>query len=162
MEFQKSKKIAPASAREILKTNYHQEHTKATDSWYRGRVDQADAAKNAKKWKDTIDKTFPETLDSNSKNFMWKRAKQLKDEFTEGMLSRDELHPVKGIEVNGTIHTVVDTERLKGLDSVRREIAWNTKNEKKLKEYKNIMRHLVPDDSGATDIERFRPIRHGK
>lgn len=87
---------------------------------------------------------------------MWKRAKLLKDEFTVGMLSNDELHPVSKIEKNGVISTVVDRAKMKSLNSVSRQMAWNKKNETKVREYKNIMRHLMPDDPSATDIEKYR------
>lgn len=129
------------------------------DSWWNGRIDMKQAVQNAKMYVKSYENTLPETLNPDLKNQMWKRAKQLKDEFSVGMLSREELHPVKGFLENGTTKYVVDEEKLRVNRSAEREAVWNKKNESKINEYKNLMRHLNPDDPNAGDIERFRPHR---
>lgn len=116
-----------------------------------------EAIKNAKLYKKDYERTLPETLKVESQNQMWVRAKQLKDQFTVGMLSRSESHPVKGFMDNGTMKWVVDEEKLRAMRSVEREAAWQKQNELKIREFKNIMRHLNPDDPNAGDTERYRP-----
>jgi len=147
------KKVAPLSARRDLQENIRRERENLRNSSIQ---DKWRAQKEAKKWEDTLENSRPETLTVEAKNAMWKRAKLLKDEFTVGMLSNDELHPVSKIEKNGVISTVVDRAKMKSLNSVSRQMAWNKKNETKVREYKNIMRHLMPDDPSATDIEKYR------
>ena len=124
--------------------------------------DKQEARKNYDNLTKQYDRTKPETLSSETQNHLWKKAKQLKDEFMIGMLSRDELHPVKGFLVDGAMKTVIDEEKLRSLNSVKREQEWAKRNEIRIREFKNIMRHLCPDDPSATDIERFRPHRRIK
>lgn len=154
---QLNKQIAGKDARENMETRMKAAQVQFTDPWYKGRVDVNDAMKNYKDIKRDYDRTSPEKLSPEVKNVMWKKAKQLKDEFIIGMLSRDELHPIKSIQREGSIINVVDNERMMSLRSVERNILWYKKNENKLNEFKNIMRHLCPDDSLAGDIERYRP-----
>ena len=154
---QMTKEVAKPSALNILKARSGSEQNKASDPWYRARIDPNEAAKNAKIYKNSYEKVLPETLSPQSQNEMWKKAKQLKDKFTVGMLSREELHPVKGFTDNGTMKVVVDEERMRTLRSTERELAWQRKNENNIKDFKNIMRHLNPDDPNAGDIEKFRP-----
>lgn len=122
-------------------------------------IDRDDARKTYENNRRNYERTCPEKLSPAVQNTMWKRAKQLKDEFVIGMLSQDELHPVKGIEVNGAMQYIVDNEKMASYRSVDRNNDWYKRNEGKLSEYKNIMRHLCPDNPSATDIERFRPRR---
>ena len=42
-------------------------------------------------------------------------------------------------------------------DAESLQLAWDKKNQNKVREYKNIMRHLAPDNPSATDIEKWRP-----
>ena len=161
MEKQFSKEISKPAAREILKERIGQEEFKAVNPFWKARIDANEAAKNSRQYKKDYERTLPETLSSQVQNQMWKRAKQLKDEFIVGMLSRDELHPVKGFMENGTMKYVVDEEILRFNHSVDRESAWLRKNEIKIKEYKNIMRHLNPNDPNAGDIEKFRVRNRG-
>ena|SRR3990167_7421510 len=156
-DHQVHKEISKISARTILKERVGQETTKSIDPWWRARVDAQDAAKNAKMYKKDYERTLPETLAPSTQSQMWKRAKQLKDEFTMGMLSKDDLHPVKGFMENGAMKWVVDESRLQANRSVDREMAWQKKNNGKIEEFKNLMRHLDADNPSAGDIERFRP-----
>ena len=152
-----NKEIAKVSAREILRQNSGVENIKSIDPWYKSRVDWQEAAKNAKVYKKDYERTLPERLAPQTQNEMWKRAKQIKDQFTMGMLSRDELHPVKAFTDGGAIKCVVDEERMRSINSVERERTWQNKNDNKIKEFKNLMRHLNPDDPNAGDIEKYRP-----
>jgi hypothetical protein len=160
MEHQRVKEISPLSARQVLEENIASERSKLNGSdskLNRGHMfDKAEVTKNIKTLTQQYDKGRPETLSSDVTNTMWKRAKQLKDEFTVGMLTRDELHPVKGFLVEGAMKYVIDDDKVGALNSVKRELEWSKKNEPKIKEYKNIMRHLCPDDPSATDVEKFR------
>lgn len=158
---QMQKEVAKPAALAQLKALVRQEEIKATDKWYRGRVDTAEAAKNARNFGRNLDKVNPETLTSAAKDMMWRRAKQLKDEFSVGMLSKEELHPVKGFQDKDRMVWVVDEERMRALNSVERNSAWNKRNEGKVREFKSLMRHLCPDNPNAGDIERFRPKLRG-
>lgn len=159
LEHQMRKEISGLDARKTLETNIRVAHKQATDPWFKGRVDQGDAMKNYKMYQKNHERTCPEKLDPAAQNAMWKRAKQLKDEFILGMLSYDELQPLKGIQVNGAMQYVVDWERLNTNRNVERNTKWYAANDKKIIEFKNIMRHLCPDDPVAADIEKFRPRR---
>ncbi len=159
LEHQMKKEIAGKDARTIMETKMKVAYAQFTDPWFRGRVDVNDAMKTYKDIKRDSDRTAPETLSPEVKNVMWKRAKQLKDEFVVGMLSRDELHPIKTMQVDGSAVNIVDHERMNSLRSVERNNAWYKRNETKLVEFKNIMRHLCPDDPMASDFEKFRPYR---
>jgi len=161
-EQQMNKKIAKPDARKLLKSNLDSNMAKITDPWLRTRVDTSDALKHIKQYKKDYERTAPEKLTAGSKNVMWKRAKLLKDSFTVGMLSREELHPVKTFETNGKIQVVVNEERMASLNTVQREGAWQNKNNELVREFKNIMRHLNPDNPHAGDIERFRPKRRDR
>ena len=154
---QRMKEIAKPVALNQLDTMVRQEHIKATDPWYRSRVDTAEATKNEKKFRTNLDKVSPETLAPQVKDGMWKRAKQLKDEFVIGMLSKEELHPVRGFLKDGKMQWVVDEAKMHESGSIERETVWRRKNESKISEFKNLMRHLSPQDPNAGDIERFRP-----
>lgn len=160
-KFQASKEVAKVEAREILRKKSGQETVKANDPWWRERVNWKEAAKNSKIYRKDYERTLPETLSANSQNVMWKRAKQLKDEFLIGMLSREELHPVKSFMQDGTTKCVVDEERMRLNNSVSRETNWLARNQARIKEFKNLMRHLNPNDPNAGDIERFRPKLKG-
>ena len=159
MNYQVGKEIAKPAALDILKKKFTQEESKATDQWYRQRFDYQDAAKNAKKFKSDYERVVPETLSVQVINQLWKRAKQLKDEFTFGMLAHEELHPTKPFLQNGTTKYVVDEEKMRTNRSAEREQIWQKQNNLKIQEFKNIMRHLNPQDSNAGDVERFRPKR---
>ena len=153
MARQLSKKIAPLSARQELQDNINRENANAKSTRIQ---DRGQALKEAKKWQDAYDKSMPEKLSVEAKNAMWKRAKQLKDEFTVGMLSTDELHPVSTQVHGGVVRVLVNEDKMHSIHSVDRELAWQKKNESKVREYKNLMRHLSPDNPSATDINKFR------
>jgi len=165
------KEISKPSARKILKEKIGGLIAEAgegitafniKDSWWKGRVDVQAAIEESKRYVKDYERTLPEKLNPEIENQMWKKAKQLKDEFTFGMLSKDELHPVKEFMVDGTIKIVVDNDRIKAIGSVEREYAWQQRNQKKIEEFKNLMRHLDPDNPNAGDIERYRPKRSAK
>lgn len=153
---QLTKEIAPLSARKEIRDNIRFEQGNLKG----GRIQEKDQAqKNLAQWQKLLDKNNPETMSPQTRSALWKRAKKLKDEFMIGMPSRDELHPVHAVEKNGAILTVVDEERMKTSNIIDREIVWHKKMDDKIREFKNIMRHLNPDDPNAADIEKFRPKR---
>lgn len=164
-EFQLTKEIAGIDARRTMEEQIRinkgklsgQVTSEGVISSANNYYDLDDARKHLKDFQRNYDRTCPETLTIETKNAMWKRAKQLKDEFTVGMLSHDELHPVKGIQVDGAIQNVVDNEKIATNRTVERNTQWYNRNSPKLSEFKNIMRHLCPDDPLASDIEKFRP-----
>lgn len=157
--FQMTREISGIDARTILKTNIKvAEHKLSSkDKTINKYVDMGDAKKELIKNKRDYDRTAPETLTPAVQNDLWKKAKQLKDEFTVGMLSRDELHPIKTIMVENSAVNVVDQEKISTNRTVERNSAWYKNNEKKIIEYKNIMRNLCPDNPMASDVEKFRP-----
>ena len=160
---QVEKEIAPLSARNVLLDRVREEDGKINSSLNKGSLfDKNEAAKNKKQMQDTFDKTCPETLSPEAKNRMWKEAKRLKDEFTVGMLSYDEIHPVKTFKDGESVRVVIDEDKMRQLNCVNRSVAWGKKNEEKIRKFKNIMRHLNPDDPMAADIEKFRPRRSNR
>lgn len=168
---QMQKEVAKPGALNIIKNRYEGENAKATltrkdakpgAGIAYGRFDVMEARKNAAFYKKNLEKIIPETLTPAAKDAMWRRAKALKDEFVIGMLSREELHPVRGFQENGKMVWVVDEEKMRSLNSVARNQAWLKHNEPKIREFKNLMRHLCPDNPNAGDIERFRPKGRGK
>lgn len=155
------KEISKVSARKLLREKSGEETVKSIDPWFKNRVNWQDAAKNASQYKKDYERTLPETLSPEAKNQMWKRAKQLKDQFSVGMLSKEEVHPVKQFLDNGTMKAVVDEERMRTNRSAEREQDWLKQNQEKVREFKNLMRHLDPDNPNAGDIERYRPTMRG-
>lgn len=154
-----NKSISKPTALKEMQDLERQERDKCTDTWYRGRLSTTDAKKNADRLKENINKVVPEKLSPAVRDRMWRRAKQLKDQFQAGMLSYAELHPVKGFTDNGAMKWVVDDEKMRTYNSVERNNAWYKKNQVILREFKNLMRHLCPEDPNAGDIEKFRPKR---
>ena len=154
MEHQMTKEISKVSARTILKEKIDSELSKINSPYFRN---SSDAIKNSKDYKRSYEQTLPEKLSPVVENEMWKRAKHLKDEFTVGMLSREELHPTKQFMENGTTKYVVDEERMRTLRSSEREMTLQRTNEPKIKEFKNLMRHLDPNNPNAGDVEKYRP-----
>ena len=166
IEHQMTKEISKVAARQLLKEKSGARIAEPgagikpfdiKDSWWARRVDMKEVMSNAKKYEKDYERTLPETLSPQTESGMWKRAKQLKDEFQIGMLSKEELHPVKGFLDNGTMKWVVDDRKVQELRSAERELIWQKNNGKRIEEFKNIMRHLDPDNPHAGDIERFRP-----
>lgn len=160
-QHQFKKEVAKLPARELLreKSSGAISQIDKAESQYVRKADvryQQDAVRNARMYKKDYERTLPETLAPETQSQMWKRAKQLKDEFTHGMLTKSDLHPVKGFMENGSMKWVVDEEKIRTNRSVDRELAWQRKNEPKINEFKNIMRHLNPNDPNAGDVEKFR------
>ena len=158
---QMEKEISKPAALKQMTDIYNRERTKSTDPWWKKRIDWMEAAKNAKKYGVNLDKITPEKLLPAVKDAMWRRAKQLKDEFIIGMLSHEELHPVKGFQENGKMVWVVDEGRMNAMNSVQRNTAWYKANDSKIREFKNLMRHLSPENPNAGDVEKFRPRNKG-
>ena len=165
-QHQMTKEVSKVAARQLLKEKSGAriaegaEGIKAfniKDSWWSKRVDMKEVVSNAKKYEKDYERTLPETLSPQTESQMWKRAKQLKDEFQMGMLSKEELHPVKGFLENGTMKWVVDDKKLHEIHAPERELIWQKRNGQRIEEFKNLMRHLDPDNPYAGDIERYRP-----
>ena len=156
MQRQMTKEIASISARKEIEDNIRYEQNNLKQ---RVIQDRQQSQKNLIQWEKCLSQNAPERLSSEAENAMWKRAKQLKDEFTVGMLSKDELHPVKQFVNDGVVSVSVDDSKLNNVHSVTKELAWLKNNEQKVREYKNIMRHLCPDDPSAADIEKWRTYR---
>jgi hypothetical protein len=104
-------------------------------------------------------------LTSDVKNSLYREALRLKQQIMIGMVSQDELHPVriarKVIDGVAKDVSVVDEEKMRQTRVVARNTAWYNKNEVNLREFKRIMRVLEPDDPHATKIvESWRPKSH--
>jgi len=112
-------------------------------------------------YKKNYEKGLPEKLSPEVMNELWKKAKRLKDQFIIGMVSKHEMHPVKehAVFANGksVIKVVADYDKLKETRAIERNLAWEKMNAEKIREFKNIMRQLEPDDPNLPNIERFRP-----
>lgn len=128
--------------------------------------DPAEMAKQMRDYKKQYERGLPVALSATTRNELWKKAKRLKDQFVVGMLSKDELHPVQHKEIikNGQLTTAVvaDYNKMQETKAVERNSAWFKRNDKLLKQYKQVMRHLDPDNPKAVDIEKFRPATKGK
>ena len=154
-----NRQIAKPAAIAELKYNINFEESNLKN---RNISDKSQALKNLKTWKNTLNNVSPVTLSSEQRGSMWKRAKKLKDEFTQGMLSTDELHPVRTIHGPKGVEVVVDENKMSANHSVEKQVMWSNRNNSKVLEFKNIMRQLNPENPGASDIERFRPQRSSK
>ena len=122
--------------------------------------DKGSLIKLRDEYKRNYERGLPVTLPLQTQNELWKRAKQLKDEFVIGMLSKSEMHPVKEhvISINGKLinKVVCDYDKLNATKAIERNKAWETKNNEKIREFKNIMRQLEPDNPNLPNVERFR------
>jgi len=116
---------------------------------------------NYQLYKKNYERGLPVKLDPATRNSMWKKAKQLKDEIVVGMVRKSELHPVRHREImkNGKPVTAVvaDKDKMESGKVIERHRAWQKKNSKKVNELKNILRTLEPDNPKIANIERFRP-----
>ena len=125
--------------------------------------DIGDLRKSMKQYKKDYERGLPPTLSPVARNSLWKRAKVLKDEFTVGMLSHKELHPVSQRQIikNGqpVLAVVADKDKMESGKFIQRNRAWQKKNDEKVREFKNIMRILEPDNPRIGSIEKYRP--HG-
>ncbi len=114
-----------------------------------------------KQYEKDLERGSPIKMSPAARNSLWKKAKRLKDEFTVGMLTSDELHPVRHREIveDGTVKTAVvaDYDKMNETKAVERNAAWYKKNEGKTREFKRIMKVLEPDNPNVSDYERFRP-----
>ena len=165
------KEIAHLSARKELYSEYKRrerilsgERAKAGGGGDYRALDQVQDVpmlrKVMKQHKKDYERGAPETLTPATRNQMWLRAKQLKDQFTVGMLKKSELHPVSqrlitkgGQAVTGV---VADYDKIRSQKVLEREQAWQKKNKASVKEFKNIMRQLEPDNPNLPNVERFR------
>jgi len=123
--------------------------------------DPQEMRKQMRQYKKDYERGLPPVLSPATRNSLWKRAKQLKDEFTVGMLSQRDLHPVKHRQIaknGGLVTTVVaDNDVMESRKAVQRQRAWQKKNDNKVREFKHIMRILEPNNPHIGSIERFRP-----
>lgn len=103
-----------------------------------------------KRAKQNYERGCPVTLTPNIRNALWGKLKVLKDKVTVGMVPRREMHPVKIKQVSGQTRTVVDYDALKRSKAVERNMQWEDRNKKDLREIKRILRVLEPE--GKTNI----------
>lgn len=81
----------------------------------------------------------PTTPRGANKDKLWTRAKELEEQMKANMPTREEMdHPA----------------RRPG--AVRKHMMWAKVNDPKVREYKELMRRLEPDDPTAMDVERLR------
>jgi len=112
--------------------------------------------KECKDYKRNYERGAPIKLPPSVRNQLWKKAKLLKDEFVVGMVSKKDMHPVKHVQLNGSVAVVADYDALQSTRSVERNKVWTKVNQKKVGEFKRIMRMLEPDNPNIANIERFR------
>lgn len=122
--------------------------------------DVGDLRRSMKQYKKDYERGLPPNLSPAMRNSLWKKAKQLKDEFTIGMLSKKEMHPVSQRQIvkGGSVVTAVvaDNDKIRATKAVERNRVWQKKNDEKIREFKNIMRMLEPDNPRIGNIDRFR------
>jgi len=167
------KEIHPVGARKILEADF-----KAKDALLSGerahalmgggdykpleRVQDIGMLRaNYKNVKRNLERGMPVKLTPAARNYMWKRAKRLKDEIRVGMVRKSELHPVRQRQItkNGQLvtATVADMDKVRATKAIERNRAWGKRNKAKCAELKNILRHLEPNNPRIANIERFRP-----
>ena len=161
---EQAKEVAPLSARKRLEEEIGwRKKALEADKGRRHKTlqDPYEMEKQMNDYQKTLNKSDAVSLSSEVRNELWKKAKRLKDKFSIGMVSQDEMHPVshKQIYKNGEAKTAVvaDYGKMNSGRVVERNSAWYKKNENDLREYKRVMRVLEPDDPKATDYEKFRP-----
>jgi len=117
--------------------------------------------KEMKSYKQNFERGLPSDISPEMKDKLWIKAKQLKDKFSVGMVKKSELHPVSQRLINkgGSAVTAVvaDYDKIKSTKAMERERAWHKKNDDDIREFKNIMRTLEPDNPDLPNVERFRP-----
>lgn len=114
-------------------------------------VNVGDLRKEINTTKRNMEKHNPKEVDSKTKDMLWKRAKELERLIQDGMPTFDEM---KG---NRRIHP--DTGKVfyeTNSYNVDKNIAWEHKNAGNVREWKQIMRTLEPDDPKIANVERLR------
>jgi len=107
--------------------------------------DKSALRKQVKQMKDTLDTQAPQPFESaTEKNTAMKRERQLREEFTEGIPSKEEMRRNRGGD--GTVH---------------KHMKWEAANKSKILEWREIVKRLEPssDDPDLTSYEKFRPER---
>lgn len=116
--------------------------------------------KEHKLYKQQYERGAPQKFAPQTVNWMWKRAKQLKDSFAPHMTAWSKLHPVKnsGVQTTSGIVTksVADYNAIRSNRTIERERAFHDRFDPTIREFKNIMRHLCPKDPKAANIEKYR------
>jgi len=108
------------------------------------------------------EKGQPIKLTPDVKNALWKKALNLKQQITVGMIPQDEIHPVRVaqriIDGKAKVVSVVDEQKMMRTRVVERNKTWYKANRENLREFKRIMRVLEPEDKDITSItESWRP-----
>lgn len=93
----------------------------------------------------------PPKITDAEKDKLYAKAKRLESEIQEGMPTRDEMMgravTVQGNPVGG---------RRAIPEIVNKHLAWQAANEKKVREWKNIMRQIDPETLNSSNVERLR------
>jgi len=117
--------------------------------------------KEMKNYKKNLDRGAPDKLSPAMRDYLWKKAKVLKDKFVVGMVPQHELHPIgmRNISKKGSmvVANVADYDKINKTKAIDRQSAWDKKNKETVNEFKNIMRQLEPDNPNIANIEKFRP-----
>ena len=117
--------------------------------------------KQMKTYKKNFERGAPEKLSSAMRDYLWKKAKVLKDKFVVGMVPQRELHPIglRNVSKQGNmvVANVADYDKMNNSKVIERQAAWDKKNKDTVNEFKNIMRQLEPDNPNIANVERFRP-----
>ncbi len=152
------REIHPLAARKELEGEYKWREKSLSDKEIRKHLqDPAVMQQQARFYKNNYEKGLPLNLSPMAKNELWKRAKLLKDRIVVGMVPKHELHPVKEIMRAGKTMVVADYDKLNATKAVERDVVWQKKNANEVRELKNILRQLEPDDPNFANLERFRP-----
>jgi len=108
-------------------------------------TDKSALRRQVKQMKDTLDTQSPQPYEtSTEKNAAVKRERQLREEFTQGIPSKEEMRRNRG-----------------GDGTVYKHMKWEKANKAKILEWREIIKRLESDsdDPDLTNYERFRPER---
>lgn len=137
--------MTPSELREISLEKKHMENqlNKIESGVGRGtaasQIDKSKLKKEIKYYDKVLHKSKPRKLDGRTKDKMHNRSKELEKQIKEGMPNRDEMRDLKR-------HPGAPTKNLR----------WEKRNAKKIKEYKQIQRNLNPQNPDASSIEHLR------
>lgn len=103
--------------------------------------DKANVTKRMRRLQECLHTQSPQPLDGSAKDKLTKRAKELEERITQGMLSQEEM-------------------RKNPAGAVGRHMKWEKANKAAILEWKNIqlMREPNSDDPDLANFERLRPV----
>ena len=115
------------------------------------RLDVRAIHKKIASTKRTIENHTPPVVTGKTKDLLWKRAKELERLIRKEMPTKDEMHGDR--KFNSEIQKYYQEARNRDID---KQVAWTLKQQGNVREWKQIMRTLEPDDPRAANVDRLR------